>query len=647
MPAQTQPARREMSRPTFPAAVHTYTDALRVLRDVADPLSAAEIAERTDRVPSNVRRDLPKLRDAGVVAFAGGDDSWRLTDKGRAWLAGMAVAEGEEAAGSAPEGFVLLRHGEISPDLSNARRDWSSEEARRALKELRASIAAHGLLQPLVVRRAAWEDTVVVGADSARRGWLLIAGERRWRAIGEAINAGEWPADQAIPCRAVTADALQHRLAALAENLQRRSLNPIEEARAFAGLREAGLDTDDIATRVAVSLRQVQMRLQLLQLSEADQDRLTLPASDPNHLSVTAARALVQTPKSAAPAEADPDQQLIFPAEAEAETDADSLNQPGPVARQALAELAHKLANAGGSNASIRPEAEADPAFQWLELRRMIVVSHGPRRGEIRARPSDAGAEFVRLNGPWLGGAIARYATEWLNADGGETVEPSPATVSATDEPDQSSLTLSPRMATAILELGHKIEEHGAQLPSGERGTAVGAHWSHTTATEAVQRRLVQFVMPSPAAGWHATLTEVGEEACAALREQGAGPISGPPYATPWLNLAAPVAPPAPEITPEQANADAVLEAVLAGATEPHSVEGFRELLTLAGLTGPFDADGDAGSVFMSNSREVATADVNRELPDALAQARAALIARALNLCAGLAAGPTPSTPES
>jgi DNA-binding transcriptional ArsR family regulator len=107
---------RERVRPDFPAVVHTYTDALRVLREAPDhALTVGELAVKTDRVLSNVRRDLPKLRDAGVVTFVHGDDRAHLTEKGRRWLQGQDIAEGAAAA-AADDGVLRLRHDQLRPD---------------------------------------------------------------------------------------------------------------------------------------------------------------------------------------------------------------------------------------------------------------------------------------------------------------------------------------------------------------------------------------------------------------------------------------------------------------------------------------------------------------------------------------------------
>src|SRR5437867_5479919 len=99
------------------------------------------------------------------------------------------------------------------------------------LNELAQSIRASGIIQPLLVRRAAGS-------------FELIAGERRWRA---AQLAG-LPRVPAI-VREIPDDKLLEL--ALIENIQRQELNPIEEANAYRRLIDSlGLTQDEVARRV-------------------------------------------------------------------------------------------------------------------------------------------------------------------------------------------------------------------------------------------------------------------------------------------------------------------------------------------------------------------------------------------------------------
>ncbi|ABX07439.1 MAG TPA: ParB/RepB/Spo0J family partition protein [Herpetosiphon sp.] len=116
-----------------------------------------------------------------------------------------------------------------------------------ALEELSASIATHGILQPLVVTRTA-------------TGYELIAGERRWRAAQQA-GLSEVP----VIIKEVTP---QERLElALVENIQRADLNPLEEAQAYQLLHdEFSLSHQAIAERVGKSRPAITNALRLLKL---------------------------------------------------------------------------------------------------------------------------------------------------------------------------------------------------------------------------------------------------------------------------------------------------------------------------------------------------------------------------------------------
>lgn len=124
-----------------------------------------------------------------------------------------------------------------------------------ALAELAASIGRHGVLQPLLV------------SDDGDGGYVVIAGERRWRA---ATAAGL----KAVP--AVIRERLEARdelALALVENIQRRDLSALEEARAFEHLRsEHGLSQADIATSVGRNRSTIANALRLLRLPEEIQE---------------------------------------------------------------------------------------------------------------------------------------------------------------------------------------------------------------------------------------------------------------------------------------------------------------------------------------------------------------------------------------
>lgn len=118
-----------------------------------------------------------------------------------------------------------------------------------ALAELTASIATHGVLQPIVVR------------ETADGGYELIAGERRLRAA-RAAGMSDIPA----VIRDSTANELLEL--ALVENVQRSDLNPIEEASAYRELIDRfGLSHEAVAQQVGKSRVAISNALRLLDLA--------------------------------------------------------------------------------------------------------------------------------------------------------------------------------------------------------------------------------------------------------------------------------------------------------------------------------------------------------------------------------------------
>lgn len=115
------------------------------------------------------------------------------------------------------------------------------------MEELAASIRAHGIIQPIVVRKTT-------------AGYQIIAGERRWRA---AKLAGL----QEVPVVVQNVDDRELLEVALIENIQREDLNPIETAQAFDRLsRELGLSQEDIGRRTGKDRATISNFLRLLRL---------------------------------------------------------------------------------------------------------------------------------------------------------------------------------------------------------------------------------------------------------------------------------------------------------------------------------------------------------------------------------------------
>jgi ParB family transcriptional regulator, chromosome partitioning protein len=118
-----------------------------------------------------------------------------------------------------------------------------------ALSELKASIAEHGVLQPIVVRRAPG-------------GYEVVAGERRLRAV-TALGTSQ------IPAVVRDVDDAGMQTLALVENVQREDLNAIEKARALkAMMATQGLTQDEVAARVGKDRATIANLLRLLELPE-------------------------------------------------------------------------------------------------------------------------------------------------------------------------------------------------------------------------------------------------------------------------------------------------------------------------------------------------------------------------------------------
>ena len=125
----------------------------------------------------------------------------------------------------------------------------------RALKELAVSIIEHGVIQPIIVRN--------IGNK-----YEIIAGERRYKASALAGLTK-------IPAIVRNLDDKESSKVALLENLQRKNLNPIEEARTYQKILELDQMTqEELAKTMGKSQSAVANKLRLLSLSDDVQDAL-------------------------------------------------------------------------------------------------------------------------------------------------------------------------------------------------------------------------------------------------------------------------------------------------------------------------------------------------------------------------------------
>ena len=140
-----------------------------------------------------------------------------------------------------------VRLADIRPRADQPRKSFDQD----ALEQLARSIAEHGLIQPIVVRKS-------LGGF-----YEIIAGERRWR-------ASKLAGLEEVPTIILDSDDLKTAEISLIENIQRENLNAIEEALAYRMLIETySLTQESVAQRVGKSRTAVTNSLRLLDLPDS------------------------------------------------------------------------------------------------------------------------------------------------------------------------------------------------------------------------------------------------------------------------------------------------------------------------------------------------------------------------------------------
>lgn len=243
------------------------------------------------------------------------------------------------APGGAPsQGLRMLPVGVIAPHPGQPRRRFDES----ALDELAQSIAARGVIQPIVVRPLG-------------KGFQIVAGERRWRAAQRARL-------HEVPVIIRDFDEAETLEIALVENIQRQDLNAIEEAQAYQRLIADYGHTQEVLARIVHKSRShVANLMRLLELPDVVQAHVV-----EGRLTMGHARALIGA--------ADPEalaQQVI--------------------ARGLSVRETEQLARAArpGAAAGITRKAGPDPDITALEtqladlLGLSVRISHGPKGGTI------------------------------------------------------------------------------------------------------------------------------------------------------------------------------------------------------------------------------------------------------------------------
>ena len=154
------------------------------------------------------------------------------------------AAEKKEDDAAQAGGIAYIDINDIKPNSNQPRKTFDEEK----LQELAASIEEHGLIQPVVLRKV-------------KRGYEIVAGERRWRAA-RIIGIRE------IPCIVKELSDEENMLLAIIENMQREDLNPIEEAEGISQMIDTyGLTQEQVSRSVGKSRPYIANSLRLLTLA--------------------------------------------------------------------------------------------------------------------------------------------------------------------------------------------------------------------------------------------------------------------------------------------------------------------------------------------------------------------------------------------
>ncbi len=153
--------------------------------------------------------------------------------------------EKETGSGESGDAILWLDIHSLAPNRDQPRKEFDKEK----IAELADSIREHGVIQPIMVRKA-------------EHGYEIVAGERRWRASMEAGLSK-------VPCFVRELTAEQNMIVALIENIQREDLNAIEEAEALNKMIGTyGLTQDQVSKSIGRSRPYITNALRLLKLPE-------------------------------------------------------------------------------------------------------------------------------------------------------------------------------------------------------------------------------------------------------------------------------------------------------------------------------------------------------------------------------------------
>ncbi len=156
---------------------------------------------------------------------------------------------GGDVSHETSEKIIEMKINDIEPNVNQPRKNFDDEK----IDDLAASIAEHGVLQPIIVAK---KDDY----------YQIIAGERRWRASKKAGL-------KTIPAIVRDYDEKKIREIALIENIQRQDLNAIETAKAIKELMEEhALTQEELAKTLGKSRSAIANTLRILNLDERVQE---------------------------------------------------------------------------------------------------------------------------------------------------------------------------------------------------------------------------------------------------------------------------------------------------------------------------------------------------------------------------------------
>lgn len=157
---------------------------------------------------------------------------------------------------------------DIKPNANQPRKTFNQKK----ISELAETIVQHGIIQPLVIRKA-------------KSGYELVAGERRWRAAREAGLKN-------VPCLVRELTDQENMLLAIIENMHREDLNPVEEAEGINQMiKTYGLTQEQVSKSLGKSRPYITNSVRLLSLPKEVIDLLSEGEITAGH-----ARALLAVP---------------------------------------------------------------------------------------------------------------------------------------------------------------------------------------------------------------------------------------------------------------------------------------------------------------------------------------------------------------